>query len=293
MQHISTATVATAALVVALGGCRIEPVPVQQTSLALEPGKDPGRPPRRLSLLWLHHSTGDALLDGGLRAGLAANGIDFHDINYTEAKVGDYVIGDHTDPPDFPKTFNTPRYFDVVKGWELKGKKKHHDMIMFKSCFPASKIESDEQLAQYKRWYRSLLPTFKKHPEILFIPLTTPPLVKAWTDAAQGKRARAFAKWLTGEYAAAAPNIAVFDLFDALAVREGFPLENRLVPQFGKGVRDAHPSAAGAKAVTRLFVPWLNRTVRAAGLVGGAGKGGAASRPGAASKPAPSTDRSK
>jgi hypothetical protein len=175
------------------------------------------------------------------------------------------VIGDKTDPPDFPKNFNTPKYFEVIRSWELEGGKKQHDIVMFKSCYPASQIDSDAKLEQYKKWYTSLLPTFRKHTDILFIAMSTPPLVRRDTKKENAARARKWSKWITTEYAKDLKNVQVFDLFNALAIREGQKNENTLVPQFAKDKWDSHPTPAGAKAVTRLFIPWLNRILRLAG----------------------------
>jgi len=249
-----------------LGGCS-KSVPEDHTSLSISPGKDPGKPTKKLTMVWHHHSTGDNLLSGGLLDALRANNIAFYDINYEEAKVDGYVIGDHTDPSDLPKNINTPKYFEVIKGWELKQKKKTHDVVMFKSCYPASDIKSDKMLADYKGWYTSMLPTFKQHPEILFIAMSTPPLVKEQTSPEHARRARAWAKWVTTEYATDLKNVQVFDLFNALAIREGKPNENTLTPQFAESTDDSHPTTAGAKAVSRMFIPWLNRILRDAGLV--------------------------
>jgi hypothetical protein len=236
------------------------------TSLAADPGADPGKPPKALRMVWLHHSTGDRLLDGGLRAALQGAGYVFHDINYGEATVEGYCIGDHTDPPDFPGHFNNPRRFSTIAGWELPPGQKH-DVVMFKSCYPASDIDSEAKLEAYKGYYNSMLATFKAHPGTLFVAMSTPPLVRAATSAQAAARARRWAKWITTEYAKGVPNVKVFDLFDALAVREGHPQANTLVPEFATSRDDSHPSPAGARAVTRLFLPWLNRAVREAGLV--------------------------
>ena len=249
-----------------LGGCGKEVVPDDQTSLSLQPGSDPGKPGKMLTMVWHHHSTGDSLLEGGLLAALKADNIDFYDINYKEAVVDGYVIGDHTDPPDFPKNFNTPKYFDVIKSWELKGGKKH-DIIMFKSCFPSSDIKDDAMLEQYKGYYNSLLPTFKAHPDILFIAMSTPPLVRRETKPDRAARARTWSRWITGEWAKDVKNVKVFDLFNSLAILEGKPNANTLVPQFATGKGDSHPTPAGAQAMTRMFIPWFNRAIREAGLV--------------------------
>ena len=238
------------------------PVPEGHTSLSLDPGIDPGKPPQRLTMIWHHHSTGREILNGGLLDALKANNIDCYSLYYQEAQVDGYVIGDHTDPPDFPRNFNTPKYFETIKSWKLSGDKKQHDIIMFKSCFPASNINSDAMLDQYREYYNALLTTFKNNPDILFIAMSTPPLVKDATTPENAKRAREWAKWITEEYAKDVPNVKVFDLFNSLVILEGNPDANTLVPQFAESKTDSHPVAAGAKAVTRMFIPWLNRVIR-------------------------------
>jgi len=257
----------TALALLVIPGCS-RTVPRDHTSLSIDAGKDPGPPPTRLSMVWMHHSTGDNILKGGLLAAIKADNVDFHDINYKEAAVDGYVIGDHTDPPDFPKAFNTPKYFNVIKSWEIdrSSPKRQHDIVMFKSCFPNSDIKTDAQLEAYKGYYTSMLPTFKAHPEILFIGMSTPPLNKKETTPENAARARRWAKWVSSEYAKDLPNVKIFDIFDALAIREGKADANYLVPQFGTDKWDSHPSPAGAQAFTRLFIPWFNRAVRAAGF---------------------------
>ena len=236
-------------------------VPEDHTSLSLPPGEDPGPPPNKLTMVWHHHSTGDDLLKGGLRAALDNNNLAFHDINYKEAKVGDYVIGDHTDPPDFPKNFNTPEYLKVITGWEL-GDGEQHDVVMFKSCFPSSDINSGEMLEQYKGYYKAMLPTFKANPKILFVAMSTPPLTAGKTTPENAARAREWAKWVTTEYAKDTPNVQVFDLFGAMSILPGKPNQGTLPPQFSAGKWDSHPRGDAGKAVTRLFIPWFNRAVR-------------------------------
>ncbi len=261
MASVIPKKVVTLCLSILLVGCATRSVPEDHTSLSIDPGTNPGKPSQKLSMLWHHHSTGDRILAGGLLDALKANNIDFYDINYKEAVVDGYVIGDHTDPQDFPKNFNTPEYFEVIKGWELSGNKKQHDIVMFKSCYPASNIESDAMLNQYKEYYNSLLATFTNNPDILFIAMSTPPLVKAKTTKENAKRAREWSKWITTEYAKDIQNVKVFDLFHSLAVLEGKPGENTLVPQFAASESDSHPVGAGAKAVTRMFIPWINRAL--------------------------------
>jgi hypothetical protein len=215
-------------------------------------------PPRTLSLLFIHHSCGSNLLRDGLRELLTASNYEVHEAGYGDS------IGEHTDPGDFIKTFG--EQYDEVKGWDLPSGREH-DVIMFKSCYPSCAIESEAMLQQYKDWYATILKVFRVHPEKLFIPLSPPPLNpngKAY-KADQAVRARAFADWLKSEYGADVPNVFSFDLFGAMAdpvthgTREGFQRVDR--------PGDSHPNEVANWAAARAFVPFLNRAVRAAGLV--------------------------
>ena len=244
---------------------KLPAVPAEQTSETLDTGEDPGKPAKEISLVWMHHSTGDNILKGGLKAALDSNNVKFHDINYKEAEVGGYVVGDHTDPQDFPKAFNTPEYFNAIKSWELD-KEKKHDVVMFKSCFPSAQIKDDEMMENYKKYYTSMIKVFEENPDILFVGMSSPPLVRGETTPENAKRAREWSTWLTQEYSKKAKNVRIFDIYNALAIREGYPHENTLVPQYAEDKWDSHPTDAAAKAVTRMFIPWLNRTLQETGF---------------------------
>lgn len=215
-------------------------------------------PPRRLSLLFIHHSCGANLLRDGLRDLLTANNYEVHEAGYGDS------IGEHTDPGDFVTTFC--KQYDEVKGWDLPPGREH-DIIMFKSCYPACDIESDGMLQQYKDWYLTILEVFKGHPEKLFVPMSPPPLSPKWEGfrADRAARARAFADWLKSEYAADVPNVISFDFFGILAD----PRTNGTREEYQRAERpgDSHPNQAGNRAAAEAFIPFINRAVRAAGLV--------------------------
>jgi hypothetical protein len=226
-------------------------------------GKDLSRfsaepPPRKLSLLFLHHSCGTNLLRDGLRELLQANNYEVHEAGYGDA------IGEHTDPGDFIRTFG--EQYEEVKGWDLPPGRQH-DVIMFKSCYPACAIASEAMLQQYKDWYAPILKVFQAHPEKLFVPLSPPPLNPngKMYQADQAVRARAFADWLTSEYGADVPNVFPFDLFGAIADRETHGTRTEFQRADRPG--DSHPNEVANRTAATALVPLLNRAVRAARLV--------------------------
>ncbi len=178
-------------------------------------------------------------------------------------------------------------------------------IVMFKSCFPNSDIgadgaepgdpfSEDRVLVNYKaiyrhpsgpghvyshvgRAYKPLEDVFAASPDTLFIAVTAPPLCYApdETTNANAHRARLFNNWLKNtwlaSYNAAHPslhNVAVFDLFDALAYPDNDPQHpNRLRSAYGGASGDSHPNEAGNQQLTKLFATnpdnFLDRAWRA------------------------------
>lgn len=169
------------------------------------------------------------------------------------------------------------------------GSNGHNRIIIFKSCFPNSHLGPDESSADpfstgrtiannqaifrpaagpnYSRDsynYEALETVFAQNPDTLFIFVTSPPLHFGPTDATSdeaGQRIRQFNTWLKTDwlagYQAAHPglnNVAVFDLFDALAYPADDPDHpNRLKAEYGGDSGDSHPNAAANAEATRLF----------------------------------------
>ena len=245
-------------------------------------GHDPGPPDKLLKIVFVHHSCGKNLLEEGLGDLLGENNYRIRSITY-----GDEWFGDHTTPSDFPVTFG--KYLDEVSRWKLPPN-ENHDIIMFKSCYPASAISSDEMIEQYKEWYRMLLPIFKSHPGILFVAFSPPPLHPKATSKKEALRAHRFANWLKTEFANSAKNVASFDFFNFLSDPEVHTLRFKyrrspsetlkrlsLLRRTKTRIRrffvkrdwdfDSHPNTQGNKEAASAFIPWINRAVRKSGLV--------------------------
>jgi len=198
-----------------------------------------------MSFVFLHHSCGSGFLkQGGMWRLLEEMGLSVFDITY-----GDGWIGDNTNPDHFPVTFG--EHMDEVLSWNLTGTDRH-EIVAFKSCYPASNVSSDRMLADYKGYYEKLKPMFAKHPEVLFIAWTAPPLVPGATTAQNAGRKRAFCDWLQEDWAPDEKNIAVFDCFGVLADSDGY-----LRTEYRKSESDSHPNEAGNIAVAKAFTDQL------------------------------------
>ncbi|HEC75643.1 MAG TPA: hypothetical protein ENI33_00080, partial [Thermoplasmatales archaeon] len=250
------------------------------------------------NLIFIHHSCGENWLNEGLYNALIAKGYinEVNEIYYGTDLLPDDgrpdslapVPGDKTNMNHWILWFND--YLNHIKMHDCES--GINKIIMFKSCFPISNIESngtepgnpfdDEQtLANYKAVYRHpngtgntyfhngyiykpLEDIFAENPDILFIPVTAPPRHYAPWDAtndAEAHRARIFNNWLKNEWLTnyntnhpALKNVAVFDWFDFLAYPDNHSFHpNRLKAEYGGESGDSHPNTLANIESTEVF----------------------------------------
>lgn len=136
---------------------------------------------------------------------------------------------------------------------------KDHDVIVFKHCFPVSRIAEDTQppsvsssaktLGNYKLQYEALKARLHQFPEKRFILWTGAALERGSnTNAAQAKRAREFFDWVKGSWDEKGDNIFVWDFYELEADAEGF-----LAPANASAPRNSHPGSAFARSVAPLI----------------------------------------
>ena len=215
------------------------------------------------NLFFLHHSTGrNVIAEGDVRDCIAAHNARYgtafafwdHDYNAigltgpddTQPGVSYQIPDDNTDPDGLLTLWTTA---NGARDRILQ----NHQVIAFKSCYPASNIETDAELATRQQWYLQMRNVFDQHPGHVFIVVSQPPRHRLATNTAEAARARAFADWLCSDtYLAGHPNVAAFDLFDLLAAPDdGTAAANRLRYDYERSHydSDSHPNAA-ANAVT-------------------------------------------
>ncbi|MCD6352058.1 MAG: hypothetical protein J7M26_08055 [Armatimonadetes bacterium] len=226
------------------------------------------------NLFFLHHSTGEGFVtEGHMRQHIAdynaAHGTHFelwdHEYNSQGLRGPDgnltgtnYAIpGDNTDPDGLHNlwTSNAPGWT-----WSRNQIMQHHEVIAFKSCFPASAIDSDAMLQQYKDWYLDMRDFFDQHPEKLFVVMSPPPLHRLSTTMAQARRARDFANWLkSSTYLSGHPNVVCFDLFDMLAHPDDGSVDaNMLRREYERDPwGDSHPNTQANQVVGAALAQFL------------------------------------
>ena len=263
-----------------------------------------------LNLLFIHHSCGGQLMadvgpdkgqsciyqtstnGGSLRSLLQKEGYIVHEASY------DSEVGGNTDIFDWPAKFKNDMgkvlQCDQQNAYFKDGRK--NQIVVFKSCYPNNEFSGmgqepgnpsgpDLTVSNAKAAYAALLPEFAKHPEVLFVAMTAPPIIgklspePLWKFIARiilrrplappstsGHLARHFNNWLKAETGWLATyehkNVVVFDYYDILT---GHGKSNYAEFPSGGG-NDSHPSTVGNTQAALAFVPFLNQAVRRAGL---------------------------
>ncbi len=228
-----------------------------------------------IRVLFMHHSTGGGLIwQGGLREGLADYSLELWDHGYNDEGLTDgsgvnlginwEVPDDNTDPIGWYTIFNQ----DVTDPPEnTLSHMLEFPVILFKSCFPSSNIESDAQFEEYRDYYLSIRDVIDQYPDHLFIPFTTPPLVPNATSPEAAARAREWAAYLTSdEYSEGRTNLVVFDFFSALADDDGYLRAEYRVDEW-----DSHPNEVANQEAAALLVEFIASAVEKFDFEGGAG----------------------
>ena len=218
-------------------------------------------------IIFLHHSTGANLIaQGDVRQRLTDLGYEFYDHGYnddglvladgTPAGRDFDVPDDNTDPDGFAAIFAQPLHDPPDNTFShLMG----YDVIAFKSCFPVSNIESDEQLADYRSYYLSIRDRMDEYPDKIFVVVTPPPEIPADTNSEAAARARAFSDWLASdEYLGGHPNVFTFNFFDLLAD----PSTIMLQTDYQADENDAHPNELANRTIGPLFADFIDQSVR-------------------------------
>ncbi len=241
------------------------------------------------NVVFLHHSVGNNLLEqGNLRQQMTAAGFSLWDHDYNgygltrpDGQPAGYsynVPGDNTDPDGLAGIFKQPVLplpLNTFSGL------LQHEVIVFKSCFPASQIESDEELEQYKAYYLAMRDVMDQHPDKAFILLTTPPLNPVETNAENGARSRALADWLTSDaFRGGRPNLFVFDLFNQLAQSDPSSPEYNMLRADYRDSTDSHPNQRANETISPILADFIADSVESFR----AGRGSAGSLPPLSSK---------
>ena len=258
-------------------------------------------------LLFIHHSCGGQLLadpgekiggakgsgerciyeshpnGGGLRTLLTESGYVVHEASYES------IVGGDTDIRHWRTKFTEmmDRILVTDRQDTVYDDGRTNHIVVFKSCYPnndfvglgegAGDPDSKElTVANAKAAYKSLLPVFAEHPEVLFVAVTAPPRaepklgfgekIRSWfsKEPTAADYAREFNGWLAEGWLIGyqGSNVGVFDYYDVLT--DGGD-SNWSCYATGGG-SDSHPSGVGNTLAAKRFIEAL------AGLRAGMGR---------------------
>lgn len=223
------------------------------------------------SVLFIHRSVGRNLItDGNVYqlAGQASPNFSFSDydqnIDSLHSGTGMPRImnfrfpGNDTKPADYATLFSdaVDTAYRPILDFALG-----YDIIIIKSCYPNSDINSDEQLEAIKGNYLSITRFFATHPDKQLIILTSPPLRRLRTNPAAAKRARQLATWLVTQNFGA--NTGVFNFYDLLANPEAAKHPNVLYADYCRWLPfDSHPNAKASQIIAPLLVDFIAQRIR-------------------------------
>ena len=237
---------------------------------------------------FLHHSTGNTIWRGGNDLASKIKGkLGFK--SAVEAWFGrfnrkngtKYVVESLLFPKKEPygwKNYPYDYYNIWVKHGEadyymeeptLKTLASEYDLIVFKHCFPVSKISFDgtpdidserRMIENYKVQYAALKHEMSKYPETFFLLWTPPALTKGVTNARSAEAATGISKWMMNEWDQAGDNIFIWD-FRTLETGGG----DYLLPENAVSEKDSHPSHKLAREVYPLFCKRITEVLEGKG----------------------------
>ncbi len=223
------------------------------------------------NIFFLHHSTGRNIIEEGnvrdaVEAYNIARGSEVgfwdHDYNYIGLRnpEGAYlgysydIPGDNTYPDGLHALWTTS---NGARSAILE----QHQVIAFKSCFPACDITSESMLQQYKDWYLDMRDVFDQYPHRTFVVMSPPPRHRLASNAAAATRARAFANWLgSAEYLSGHDNLRYYDLFTRMAhADDGSDQANYLRYDYERShySTDSHPNVFANQSEASELIQFL------------------------------------
>lgn len=222
-----------------------------------------------LRIIYLHHSTGRVIWNGGSSKEGKTN-LQRLFREYNKENGRSYSIEEMTFPKAEPYGWkNYP--FDYYNIWVKNGGDqlykdeltleiltKEYQVIIFKHCFPVSNIEEDDEAADidsekktvsnYKLQYLALRDKLHSFPETKFILFTGAALTESAVTESAASRARNFFDWVRNEWDQTGDNIFLWDIYE-LETEGDLYMQNKYAISPG----DSHPNKLFAANAVRLL----------------------------------------
>lgn len=126
------------------------------------------------------------------------------------------------------------------------------DVVIFKNCFPTSKIETHKKLEEYKNFYSQIMKSISEFKN-KFIIFTPPPLRAEMTRPEWADNARSLTGFMNEE-AKKYLNISSLDFFNLLADKKG-ENKNMLKREYCNFIPiDSHPNIRANRELGKIFI---------------------------------------
>ena len=239
-----------------------------------------------MNIIFLHHSTGEAIWKGTEKSyvtkAVRKISTQLADNMGTKARLpilfehynrehnSNYIIKEMVFPKAAPYGWHNYPY-DYYNIWVKNGGSeyfmeeptleiltKQYQVIIFKHCFPASNIQTDQDTADinsdiktisnYKLQYEALRDKLAEYPDTKFILFTGAVQVKANITEDEAIRAKGFFAWVINEWDKPDDNIYLWDFY-SLETEGGLYFKDG----YAESPNNSHPNASFADQVASLL----------------------------------------
>ena len=237
---------------------------------------DMGKDKKEVRIVFLHHSTGKVIWQGGNSFTTKIKGklgmqsaVEKWFGKYNKKNDVNYLISEQVFPKREPYGWRNYPY-DYYNIWvknghldyyqeepTLKTLTKKYDVIILKHCFPVSKVENSEgadvnsetkTLSNYKLQYEALYQEFQKYPDTQFILWTPAALTQQRAEDEWAKNTSAFQQWMVNEWDQPNDNVFIWDFY-SLETEGGLYLKD----EYAVGDFDSHPNSRLAQKAFPQF----------------------------------------
>lgn len=237
---------------------------------------------RKSRIIFLHHSTGKRIWLGGTNRYInklsGRNDTQIWFRKYNKKNGTSYSIDELVFPKAVPYGWkNYP--FDYYNIWvkhagnsayqeepTLEMLTQNYDIIVFKHCYPVSKILPDtgtpdidsgeKRLENYKLQYLALRDKIHQFPDKIFVLWTPAVMTKKLLTEPEAQRTRDFHDWILNEWKIPGDNIFVWDFYN-FETEGGYYLKD----EYSSGDTDSHPGSQLAKRLSPLFCKFIVDTI--------------------------------
>jgi len=239
-----------------------------------------------MNIIYLHHSTGGVIWQGK-KASIVTRAagkistklaetignkakLPLLFDNYNKVNNKKYIIKEMAFPKASPYGWHNYPY-DYYNIWvknagnepfmeepTLEMLTKQYQVVIFKHCFPVSRVQVDQDsadinsdyksLSNYKLQYAALRDKLHKFPDTKFILFTGAALVKSSVSEDEAKRAREFFTWVTDEWNLPGDNIHIWDLY-SIETEGGLYFKE----EYATSPNDSHPNVIFASKAAQLL----------------------------------------